>query len=78
MAICDPLPAIHPYLQFSSEQEIAARLRYLVENVTMLLPDGKVGVLPPEPHGKMMELFQNVSDENAHMPATTSSPRRIF
>jgi hypothetical protein len=58
--------AQRPYLQFSSEQEIAARLRYLMENITTLLPDGKVGVLPPEPHGKMwIELFQNVLDEYA-------------
>jgi len=34
--------------------------------MTTLLPDGKVGVPPPEPHGKMwMELFQNVLDQFA-------------
>ena len=36
-----------PYLQFSSEQEIAARLRYLMENMTTLLPEGKVDGPPP-------------------------------
>jgi hypothetical protein len=59
--------AQRPYLQFSSEQEIAARLRYLMENMTTLLPDGKVGMPPPEPHGKMLwsYIFQNVLDEYA-------------
>jgi hypothetical protein len=53
-----------PYLQHSSEQEVAARLRYVLENITTLLPDGKVGVLSPEPYGKdWYPLFEHVQEE---------------
>jgi hypothetical protein len=54
--------AQRPYLQFSPSR----KSRHGSANMTTLLPDGKVGVPPPEPHGKMwMELFQNVLDQFA-------------
>jgi len=52
------------YLEHSSEQELAQRLRYIIENMSTLLPDGKIGVLPPEPHGKnWYELFEHALEE---------------
>jgi hypothetical protein len=55
---------LRPYLAHSSEQDVAARLRYLIENVTMLQADGKTGFLPLEPDGKhWYELIEHVQEE---------------
>jgi hypothetical protein len=55
---------IRPYLEHSSEEQVAARLRYIVENMTTLQPNGKIGALTPEPYGKMWwELFTHVLEE---------------
>jgi hypothetical protein len=52
------------YLEHSTAPDIAARLRYLIENVTTLLPNGIVGFLPPEPEGKhWYELVTHVQEE---------------
>jgi hypothetical protein len=55
---------VRPYLQHSSEQEIAERLRYVIENMTTTTPDGKIAPLLPEPDGKFWyELFEQVLEE---------------
>jgi hypothetical protein len=53
-----------PYLQHSTDAEVAERLRYIIENVTTLLPNEKIGMLPPEPDGKhWYELLEHVQEE---------------
>jgi hypothetical protein len=55
---------LRPYLKHSSEQELAERLRYIVENMTVLTREGKAGVLAPEPHGKhWYPLFEHALEE---------------
>lgn len=55
---------LRPYLQHSSEQEIAERLRYIIENMTTMTPSGKITALPPEPRGKFWyELFEHALEE---------------
>jgi hypothetical protein len=62
---------IRPYLEHSSEQQLAARLRYIIENMTTLQLDGKIGALTAEPHGKMWwELFTHVLEEYARRKAS--------
>src|SRR5579871_1569185 len=52
------------YLQHSSEQEVAERLRYIIENMTTTTADGKIAPLPPEPDGKFWyELFEQALEE---------------
>jgi hypothetical protein len=41
-----------PYLNDATDDQIADRLRYIIENSTTLTPNGQIGFLPPEPHGK--------------------------
>jgi hypothetical protein len=55
---------LRPYLQHSTERDVAERLRYIIENMTTLTRDGMTSVLPPEPHGKYWyELFEHVQEE---------------
>jgi hypothetical protein len=53
-----------PYLKHSTEQAVAERLRYTIENMTTLTQDGKTTLLPPEPNGKYWyELLEHVQEE---------------
>lgn len=55
---------LRPYLQHCKEEEVAERLRYVIENMTTLTSDRKVAPLAPEPHGKYwFELFEHVQEE---------------
>jgi hypothetical protein len=62
-----------PYLVSATDERLADRLRYIVENFTTLTPSGQVGFLSPEPFGKYwMEMAAHVLEaykaRNGHPP----------